>query len=45
MYGRKYLGTHRVTYLIDEKGTIAAVWPKVKPDDHADEVLAEIEKK
>jgi peroxiredoxin Q/BCP len=29
-----------VTYLIDEKGKIAAVWPKVKPDGHADEVLA-----
>lgn len=39
MYGRKYMGTHRVTYLIDEKGKIAAVWPKVKPDGHADEVL------
>ena len=40
MYGRKYMGTNRVTYLIDEKGKIAAVWPKVKPDGHADEVLA-----
>ncbi|HTY43099.1 MAG TPA: thioredoxin-dependent thiol peroxidase [Thermoanaerobaculia bacterium] len=40
MYGRKYMGIHRVTYLIDEKGRIAAVWPKVKPEDHADEVLA-----
>ena len=40
MYGRKYMGIHRVTYLIDEKGKIAAVWPKVKPEDHADEVLA-----
>jgi peroxiredoxin Q/BCP len=39
MYGRKYMGTHRVTYLIDEKGKIAAVWPKVKPDGHADEIL------
>jgi len=39
MYGRKYMGTHRVTYLIDEKGKIAAVWPKVKVDDHVDEVL------
>ena len=39
MYGRKYMGTHRVTYLIDEKGRIAAVWPKVKPDGHADEIL------
>jgi peroxiredoxin Q/BCP len=40
MYGRKYMGTHRVTYLIDDKGKIAAVWPKVKPDEHAEEVLA-----
>ena len=40
MYGRKYMGTNRVTYLIDEKGKIAAVWPKVKPDQHAEEVLA-----
>ena len=39
MYGRKYMGTNRVTYLIDEKGKIAAVWPKVKPDGHAEELL------
>jgi peroxiredoxin Q/BCP len=39
MYGRKYMGTHRVTYLIDEKGKIAAVWPKVKPEGHAEEIL------
>jgi len=39
LYGRKYMGTNRVTYLIDEKGKIAAVWPKVKPEDHADAVL------
>jgi thioredoxin-dependent peroxiredoxin len=39
MYGRKYMGTNRVTYLIDEKGKIAAVWPKVKPDGHAEEIL------
>jgi len=39
MYGRKYMGTHRVTYLIDEKGKIAAVWPKVKPQTHAAEIL------
>ena len=44
MYGRKYMGTHRVTYVIDEKGRIAAVWPKVKPDGHADDVLAAIAK-
>ncbi len=40
MYGRKYMGIRRVTYLIDEKGKIAAVWPKVKPEGHADELLA-----
>ena len=39
MYGRKYMGTNRVTYVIDEKGKIAAVWPKVKPDGHAEEIL------
>ena len=43
MYGRKYMGTNRVTYLIDEKGKIAAVWPKVKVADHVEEVLEAIE--
>jgi len=32
MYGKKYMGTNRVTYVIDETGKIAAVFPKVKPD-------------
>jgi peroxiredoxin Q/BCP len=40
MYGRKFMGIRRVTYLIDEKGKIAAVWPRVKPEGHADELLA-----
>ena len=39
LYGRRYLGTHRVTYLVDERAKIAAVWPKVKPDAHAREIL------
>ena len=43
LYGRKYMGTNRVTYLIDEKGTIAAVWPKVKPEGHAEQILAAID--
>jgi thioredoxin-dependent peroxiredoxin len=43
MYGRKYMGTHRVTYLIDEKGKIAGVWPKVKPEGHAEEILAAVD--
>ena len=44
MYGRKYMGTFRVTYLIDEAGRIAAVFPKVKPNEHAQEILARIAK-
>ena len=40
MYGRKYMGINRVTYLIDESGRIAAVFPKVKPEEHAAEILA-----
>src|SRR6266481_3582726 len=32
LYGRLFKGIYRVTYLLDEKGKIAAVWPKVKPD-------------
>jgi peroxiredoxin Q/BCP len=39
MYGRKYLGVMRVTYLIDKKGKVARVWPKVSVDGHAEEVL------
>ncbi|NTW51492.1 MAG: thioredoxin-dependent thiol peroxidase [Chlorobiaceae bacterium] len=37
--GREYMGTSRVTYLIDEKGDIEMVWPKVKPETHASEIL------
>ncbi len=44
LYGRKFMGINRVTYLIDEKGKIAGVWPKVKPDGHADEILEAIAK-
>ena len=39
LYGRLFKGIYRVTYLIDEKGKIAAVWPKVKPNEHAAEIL------
>ena len=38
--GRKYLGTHRVTFLIGPDGRIQKIWPKVKPEEHAEEVLA-----
>jgi thioredoxin-dependent peroxiredoxin len=40
LYGKKYMGTNRVTYVIDESGSIAAVFPKVKPATHAEDVFA-----
>ena len=39
MYGRKYMGIERATYLIDEKGLIAQFWRKVKVKNHVAEVL------
>ncbi len=39
MYGRKYMGIQRATFVIDAKGVIRHVWPKVKVKGHADEVL------
>jgi peroxiredoxin Q/BCP len=37
--GRTYMGVLRTTFLIDEKGKIKKVFEKVKPEDHATEVL------
>ena len=37
--GKTSMGIKRVTFLIDEEGTIAKIWPEVKPDGHALEVL------
>ena len=42
MYGRKFMGIARVTYLIGPDGRVAAVWPKVKVDGHAEDVLAAV---
>ena len=39
MYGRKYLGIVRSTFLLDADGKVARLWPKVKVRGHADEVL------
>lgn len=39
MYGRKYMGIDRSTFLIDGKGVIRAIWRKVKVPGHVDEVL------
>jgi len=40
MYGKKYMGIKRTTFLIDEDGKIAKIMKKVKVGEHADEVLA-----
>jgi peroxiredoxin Q/BCP len=40
MYGRKFMGIVRKTFLIDAEGRIAKIWPKVSVAGHADEVLA-----
>jgi peroxiredoxin Q/BCP len=39
MYGKKYMGTERTTFLVDPKGKIAAIFPKVKPAEHAELLL------
>jgi thioredoxin-dependent peroxiredoxin len=40
LYGRTYMGVERTTFLIDEQGRIARVWPRIKVSGHGDEVLA-----
>lgn len=40
LYGRKYMGVDRSTFLIDAEGRVAEVWHKVKVPGHAEEVLA-----
>jgi thioredoxin-dependent peroxiredoxin len=40
MYGKKYMGISRTTVLIGGDGRVARIWPKVKIEGHADEVLA-----
>ena len=42
MYGKKYMGIERTTFIIDEDGKIKKVFPKVKVDGHYDEVIAEL---
>ena len=42
MYGRKYMGIERATFLIDGKGAIRRIWRKVKVPGHVEEVLAAV---
>lgn len=39
MYGKKYMGTERTTFVIGPDGRIKAVFPKVKPEEHLEKVL------
>ena len=43
MYGREYEGIFRVSYLIDENGNIERAYDKVKPKEHAQQVLADLD--
>lgn len=43
MYGRKYMGIERATFLIDEQGVVRQVWRKVKVPGHAEAVLKAVE--
>lgn len=40
MYGKKYMGMERSTFVIDAAGTVTRIMRRVKPADHADDVLA-----
>ncbi|HTX58088.1 MAG TPA: peroxiredoxin, partial [Verrucomicrobiae bacterium] len=42
MYGKKSKGVARATFLIDADGTIVRAWPRVRVDDHAEEVLSSL---
>jgi len=39
MYGKKYMGIQRSTFVVGPDGRIEHAWEKVKPEDHAEEVL------
>jgi len=43
MYGKKYMGIERSTVLVDAKGKIAKIWPKVKVEGHAADVLKAVQ--
>jgi peroxiredoxin Q/BCP len=43
-YGRKYMGVKRTTFLVDPDGRIAEVWPTVKPEGHAAQVLEALDR-
>ena len=44
MFGKKYMGVNRATFLIDKKGKIAYIWSKVQVVGHAEDVLNQVRK-
>ena|SRR6185436_8260475 len=42
MYGKTYMGTVRMSFLIDPSGVIRQIYPKVKPEEHAEEILHDL---
>lgn len=42
MYGKKYMGIERTTFIIDEKGKILEIFPKVKVNGHVKEILSKL---
>lgn len=45
MYGKKYFGIQRMSYLIDENNKVVKVYPKVSPTEHATELLKDIKER
>jgi peroxiredoxin Q/BCP len=43
LYGKKYMGISRETFLIDKEGIVRKVWQKVKPEENAQDVLDAVE--
>lgn len=43
MYGKKYMGTERTTFVIDSNGKISAIFPKVKPAEHAELLIQSLQ--
>jgi peroxiredoxin Q/BCP len=44
MYGNKYMGVKRTSFLVSEEGVVERAWPDVKPAGHPDEVLTALRK-
>ncbi len=45
MYGKKYMGVERTTFIIDEEGKIKKIFPKVKVDGHVEEIIKILKEK